>query len=486
MLVTEHVLVAAGLLLLVSVLGSKAAGRLGVPALLLFLLIGMLAGSEGPGGIALDDPHWVQSIGVVALSFILFAGGLETRWHDVRTVLLPGLLLSTLGVLLTALCLMWPAHALLGFTWLEAALLGSIIACTDAAAVFSVLRSSGVGLAGRVKALLELESGSNDPMAVFLTVGLLGLLTGSSSSWLGLLPLFLKQMGIGAALGYGIGRLAAYALNHLSLAYEGLYPVVSLALVLLAYGATTALGGNGFLAVYLAGLVLSEQRFLHKASLTRYHDALAWLMQIVMFLVLGLQVFPSRLLLMAPRAALIAAFLMLVARPAAVFVSLAGSALGFRERLFVSWVGLRGAAPIVLATFPLVAGVARAPELFDVVFFIVLASALFQGTSTPALARRLGLQAPAVEPKAPLELAVSAGLTSQLVEIRVPAGSSFAGRRVLELNLPEGALIVLIGRGPQFFVPGGGSLVQAGDRLLLMGEPRSLAELESGLEAPRA
>lgn len=473
----EHILLAASILLLLSVLASKASAKLGVPALLLFLVLGMLAGSDGPGGIYFDNAAWAQSLGVVALALILFSGGIDTEWARVRRVIWPGLALSTIGVLITALLVGIFAKILLGFSLIEGLLLGSIVSCTDAAAVFSVLRASGVGLKGRARPLLELESGSNDPMAVFLTTGIIGIMTGAGGGPLGLVPMFLQQMAVGAAVGYGMGKLVIVLLNRLRLEVEGLYPVLTLSLVLLTYGGTASLGGNGFLAVYIAGLVMGSGGFIHKRSVMRFHDGLAWLMQIAMFLTLGLLVFPSRLLPIAGLGLLVSLFLILVARPVSVFVSLPFSRFKLNEKVMISWVGLRGAVPIVLATFPLLARLPRAEMLFDLVFFIVLTSILLQGTSIPLVARWLKLDAePADKPAYPLELEPVAGLQSDLVNVAVPSNSPVAGRQIVDIGFPRGALIVLIGRGDSFIVAKGGSIVQPNDRLLMLADKEAIAE----------
>ncbi len=359
-LTIEYLLLAASGLLLLSVIASKASGRLGVPALLLFLLIGMLAGSDGPGGIHFDDPWFAQSLGVVALAFILFAGGLDTHWASVRPVLGYGVALSTLGVAITAGLVGWFATVALEMSWTDGLLIGAIVSSTDAAAVFAVMRSRSVSLREPLKPLLELESGSNDPMAVFLTLGLISLITGASGSPLDLIPMFVRQMVLGAAIGYGTGKLMVLLVNRLRLEYEGLYPVLTLSLVLLTYSGSTWLGGNGFLAVYLAGLMMGNSEFLHKRSLMRFHDGLAWLMQIAMFLTLGLQVFPTQLVPIAGPGLLLALFLMVCARPVSVFATLAFTGLSFKKKTMVAWVGLRGAVPIILATFPLLAGVPQA------------------------------------------------------------------------------------------------------------------------------
>lgn len=480
---TEYILLGAAVLLLLSVFASKASGRLGVPSLLLFLIVGMLAGSDGPGGIHFDDPYLTQLLGVVALSFILFAGGLDTDWASVRPVLWQGLALSTVGVFITAVLVGWFAASLLNFTLLEGLLLGAIVSSTDAAAVFVVLRSKKVSLKGPLKPLLELESGSNDPMAVLLTIGFISLLTRQDSSFLGIIPLGIVQMALGAAMGYVIGRGIVYLVNHIKLEYDGLYPVLSLSFVILTYGLTAALKGNGFLAVYIAGLVMGNRKFIHKRSLLRFHDGLAWLMQIAMFLTLGLLVFPSRLVHIIGAGLLISAFLMLAARPLGVFLTLLPFRMGFREKTMVSWVGLRGAVPIILATFPLVAGIPKADMIFNIVFFIVLTSALLQGTSIPFVARRLGLEAPLpVIPASPIECEPSGKMRCDLTEVEVPGASAIADRQIVDIKFPEGALIALIGRDGEFFVPTGSTVIKPGDRLLILSDKDVLAKARSLIE----
>jgi cell volume regulation protein A len=472
----DEILVAGSVLLLLSILSSKAAARLGVPALLLFLLLGMLAGSDGPGGIYFDNAYVAQSLGIVALSLILFSGGLDTEWSSIRPVLWQGLALSTVGVVITAVLVGLFAKIVLGFSMLEGVLLGAIVSATDAAAVFSVLRARGIGLTGHVRPLLELESGSNDPMAVFLTTGLVGLISDQSNNLLSLLPKFIWQMALGAALGYAMGRLAILLINRLSLEFHGLYPVLTLSLILLTYGGTDMMSGNGFLAVYIVGLVMGNHSFIHKATVKRFHDGLAWLMQIAMFLVLGLLVFPSHLLPIVGLGLVAALFLIFVARPVSIFVALAFSKFKFNEKLMISWVGLRGAVPIVFATFPLLAGMPRAEIIFDLVFFIVLTSVLLQGTSLPIVARWLRVEAPVRdEPKSPLTLEPDTGLQSELVDIEIPPGSAVVGKQIVGASIPAGALIVLINRANEFLVPNGATVLQSGDHVLVLADKDDLA-----------
>jgi cell volume regulation protein A len=474
----EYILIGVSILLLISVLVSKISDRFGVPVLLLFLILGMLAGSDGPGGIYFDDPALARSIGVIALILILFSGGMDTDWNSIRPVIKEGLLLSTLGVLLTALTVGFFARALLGWSLVEGLLLGSIVSSTDAAAVFSVLRSKSIGLKGQLKPLLELESGSNDPMAIFLTVGLIQLITQPGLSPLNLIGFFVLQMLIGAVLGYCMGRVMVFLINRLKLGYEGLYPVLTLSLVLLTFGLTNAIGGNGFLAVYLAGIILARHDFIHKRSLVRFHDGLAWLMQIAMFLSLGLLVFPSRLVPVAGIGLLIAGWLIFIARPVSVFVSLLPSALNWREKAFISWVGLRGAVPIILAIFPLLAGIPEAHVIFNVIFFVVLASVLLQGTSIPLITRWLKVYAPTIPKRMyPIEYTPMGGLKSELKELTIPPNSPATGKAIVELGLPADFLIILIARDNDFMLPSGGTVLQGGDTLLVLSDKKSLDEM---------
>lgn len=487
MISVEYIFVGAAVLLLLSIIASKTSGKVGVPALLFFLIIGMLAGSEGLAGIHFDDPWLAQSLGVLALAFILFSGGLDTDWRIVRPVLWKGIALSTLGVLGTACLVGWFSATLLNLSLFEGLLLGAIVSSTDAAAVFSIMRSKKVSLKGSLKPLLELESGSNDPMAVFLTIGFIHLLTHAGASLVDFVPMFFSQMVVGAALGYGVGRAAVFVTNHLRLEYEGLYSVFTLTLVLLTYGVTASLGGNGFLAVYLAGLVMGNSDFIHKKSIMRFHDGLAWLMQIAMFLTLGLLVFPSRLIPIAGVSLLVSLFLMFVARPVSVLAILLLAKMSFREKTMVSWVGLRGAVPIVLATFPLLAKLPNAGMIFDIVFFIVLTSVLLQGTSIPMMARWLRVDAPLPpKPQLPVEIGPSCNLKNELVEVTIPPNSAVVGKQIVELRLPPGTLIVLISRNGECFAPGGGTVLAGNDAVLLLAERADIGRIRSILEGSLA
>jgi cell volume regulation protein A len=381
-------------LVILSVLTIKLSNRFGIPSLVLFLAIGMLAGSDGLGGITFDNPSLVRSLGITALVLILFSGGLDTEWTAVRPIVWQGLSLSTIGVLVTALLIGVFVAWVQGFSFLEGLLLGAIVSSTDAAAVFMVLRARKTKIPRRLIQLLEFESGSNDPMAVVLTIALIRLLMEPSTSFGELVVFFVMQMGVGAVIGIAMGEIMRRLFNALDLELEGIYPVLSLALALLTYGLTDYLDGSGFLAVYLAGLVMARKPFTHQQSVLRFHDGLAWLMQVTMFLALGLQVFPARLVPIAGVGILISLFLIFIARPASVHAALAFSPMSFREQTLVAWAGLRGAVPIILATFPIVAGIEKADMIFHLVFFIALTSVVMQGTAIPLLTRILKIGSP--------------------------------------------------------------------------------------------
>jgi potassium/hydrogen antiporter len=382
------------LLLLVSIVASDISSRMGAPLLLVFLALGMLAGEDGPGGIRFDDFETAYLIGTLALAVIIFDGGMRTRRETFRVALWPALSLATAGVLVTAalvgLCAAWA----LGLHWLEGMLLGAIVGSTDAAAVFALLRTQGANVQERVGSTLEIESGSNDPMAIFLTVALLELIAaGRTELEASVLTAFLMQFGIGAALGLGGGRLLVWLINRLRL-ITGLYPLLAIAGGLLVFSVTAQLGGSGFLAIYLAGVVLGNSRLQAAQNILRVHDGLAWLSQITMFLILGLLITPSQLQEVALPALGIAAFLIGVARPVAVFLGLMPFRFPWREQIYIGWVGLRGAVPIVLALFPIMYGVEDARLYFNVAFFIVLVSLLLQGWTIAPAARLLRLEVP--------------------------------------------------------------------------------------------
>ncbi|MCA0359895.1 MAG: potassium/proton antiporter [Armatimonadetes bacterium] len=387
----DQILLGVGLLLGLCVLASKFASKLGVPVLVLFVGIGMLAGSDGIGGIWFEDARLAQQIGVVALVFILFAGGMDLDWKAAKPYVGRSLSLATVGVALTAGVVAIFATQFLGFGWAEGLLLGAIISSTDAAAVFSTLTQSGNALRQDVRQTIEIESGSNDPTAIFLTTAFVDALAKGQGFHAGLLGMFVWQMLLGALGGYLVGRGGVLLMRALRLDHEGLFHAVSIVIVLVSYGGVALLGGNGFLAVYIAGVVFGQGEFRQKRGLRRFHDGIAWLMQILMFLVLGLLVFPSQLPSVILPGLAVGAVLMFVARPVGTVVALLPFRMKAPELTLISWAGLRGAVPIILATIPLLAGIPRSQEIFNLVFFVVLLSALLQGTTIPWLSRKLGL-----------------------------------------------------------------------------------------------
>ncbi|MFZ5972678.1 MAG: potassium/proton antiporter [Bacteroidota bacterium] len=474
----ENILLLGSVLLFISIIASKTSFRFGIPALILFLIVGMLAGSDGPGGIYFNDPKVAQFLGTVALIFILFSGGMETKIESIRPVLKDGISLATLGVLLTAILVGLFSTLILRFNVYEGLLLGAIVSSTDAAAVFSILRSRNLGLKGNLRPLLEFESGSNDPMAYFLTLSFVFLLTHEDASLLALIPRFFKGMIIGAVAGYAFGKLIVWTVNKIKLNADGLYPVLVLALVIFAFSFTDTVGGNGFLAVYIAAILVGNASVIHKKSLIKFYDGQAWLLQIIMFLTLGLLVFPSQIPPILGQGVLISLFLILVARPLSVFVSLAfAQDLNFRKKLFISWVGLRGAAPIIFATFPMLAGVTHSSTIFHLVFFISVSSVLIQGTTLPLMARWLHVQVPEkVKRKFPLDIELKDDQRSELLELDVLPDSPVIGKAVVDLKLPNTALIVLIHRKGKYLSPSGETVLEEGDHLLVMADNKETVD----------
>jgi cell volume regulation protein A len=429
----------------------------------------MLAGSEGPGGIDFTDAPLAQSIGIIALMFILFAGGVDTRWDTVKNMVLPAAGLATFGVLLTALLVGFFVHIVLDIPLPLGILIGSIISSTDAAAVFSILRAKNLKIKENPQALLELESGSNDPMAVFLTIGCIQYLTIPGKDIFDIILLFILQMGLGGLAGLILGKLMVYLLNRLKFPYEGIYPVFSVAFVIVGYGLTSLVNGSGFLAVYIMGIIAGNSSLVYKKGTVRFFDGLAWLSQIAMFLTLGLLVFPSQILTVTVSGLLISAFLIFAARPLSVFITLQPFKFDLREKIFISWVGLRGAVPIILATFPLLAGILYAETIFNIVFFIVITSTLLQGWLLQPAAKLLKVDTPLkIKRNYPLEFNPTEGIDTELVDLIVPYNADAAGKQIVQLDFPDDARIVLIWRNEKSIIPSGGTLLEEGDTVLVL------------------
>ncbi len=476
-LTAENIILIGSVLIFISVLAGKTSFRIGVPTLIFFLAIGMLAGTEGIGRIEFNNPGQAQFIGIIALNFILFSGGFETDWHSVRPVMWQGLGLSVLGVLLTAVSLGLFVWWVTDFSIYEALLLGSIVSSTDAAAVFSILRSKKLALKGHIRPTLEFESGSNDPLAYILTIVFISLIQGGNPSVWSALPMFFSQLLLGGAFGFLFGVASKFIINNIRLDYEGLYPVLSITLMLLTYSATTALHGNGFLAVYISAIYLGNQDLLHKRTIMKMFDGLAWLMQIILFVVLGLLVTPSHIVPVIGTGMLISAFLIIVARPLSVLLILLPFKLLNRVRLFIAWVGLRGAVPIVFATYPLMAGLEKAEMIFNIVFFISLTSVLIQGTSVPIVAKWLHVSLPArVKSVTPADILLSEPISSEMAEFVIKAGNAAAGMKIVDLGFPQNARIALIKRKKEYLIPDGMTVIQPDDKLLVLAANKLILE----------
>ncbi len=479
MLSIETLILITGILLLLGIASNKFSARMGVPVLFVFLIVGMLAGSEGIGGIEFENYSLAHGIGTVALCIILFDGGIRTPFRSIQSSWKPAGVLATAGVFITALITGLAASWILGLSILEGLLLGSIVGSTDASVVFSVLRGGGVHIRPKLANTLEVESGSNDPMAIFLTIGLIQVVSGAEPFGFGLLVLFLNQIVLGSVVGLLIGWVGSLMLRHIRLEAAGLYPVMATALGLTSFGLAAALGGSGFLAVYLTGIVIGNRRPVFHRGILLFHDAMAWICQILMFTALGILSFPSRLLDVAIPALAIAAVLIFVARPIAVLVCAAPFKFARNELAFLSWVGLKGAVPITLATFPMLANLQDAPVIFDVVFFVVLVSALVQGWTLPAVARYLKLEVPTRLP-APVTLEISSlrNVDGDIVDYFVDSDCRAVGTMIKNLALPEGVVIALIVRGEQTVLPQGRSTFESGDHVIVVLRPamRSLVD----------
>lgn len=471
----ENILLIGSILLFASLIAGKTGHRFGIPALLLFLIVGMLFGSDGLG-IQFHNAKEAQFIGVIALCIILFSGGMDTKISEIKPVLREGVLLATFGVFLTALTtgvfIYW-ISAITGqhiaLTMVEALLLASVMSSTDSASVFSILRSKNQNLKYNLRPMLELESGSNDPVAYLLTILFIQMIQSSNMGIADLGLQLIIQLGVGAIGGYLLGKLAVFTLNKINIRHQSLYPVLLLALAFFIFSFTNLLEGNGYLAVYIAGVIVGNHQIVHKKNITTFFDGFAWLCQIIMFLTLGLLVNPHELLEVASLGLLVGAFLILIARPASVLLCL----LPFRKipwngRLFVSWVGLRGAVPVIFATYPQIAGIPHADLIFNVVFFITILSLIIQGITVSILAKWLGLAIPETKTNNTFGIELPEEIKSSISEIIVSPQILSKGSLLMHLALPDNTLVVMIKRKEQFIVPKGQTQLYDGDILLVI------------------
>ncbi|WP_096440049.1 potassium/proton antiporter [Alteribacter populi] len=476
---TDYVVLLVALFLIIGVLTTKFSTRLGVPALVLFIMLGMVAGSDGLGIIYFDNASHAQIIGIIALVIILFEGGLSTKWTTIKPVAAPSLLLATVGVLITTVVVAVVAKLILDVTWLEGMLFGAIVGSTDAAAVFAVLK--GQNIKSRLGATLEAESGTNDPMAMFLTLAFIDLIMLDQQGILSTIGAFFWQMGFGLAVGIAMGMLASWAINRINLDSGGLYPIFAISFALLTYSISSLLGGSGLLGVYVAALIIGNSDLTYRHTIFRFNEGFAWMMQILMFIILGLLVFPGQLftLEVVLHGLLLSFTLIVVARPLAVFLSTIGFDFTWKEKTLLSWAGLRGAVPIVLATFPMIVGLDHAQMFFNVVFFVVLTSALIQGSTITPFAKKLGLTGPKkVTPLHSLELVSIGQANAEIIEYQVNEEASIVGQNLTEIEFPRDVLINAIIRDGELVTPYGETVIEANDILYILVSRTSMKELK--------
>ncbi|WP_134704839.1 potassium/proton antiporter [Ammoniphilus sp. YIM 78166] len=461
---TDNSIFLFAILLVVGVITTKFSSRFGLPSLVLFIVVGMVLSHF----VYFDNAFLTQLFGILALIVILFEGGLQTKWTDVRKVAVPSLTLATLGVVLTTVVVGVFAKYILGVSWLEGFLFGAIVGSTDAAAVFAVLGSKNIKR--RLTSTLEAESGTNDPMAVFLTISLIQLIQAPESNNAFTLVIgFLWQMGLGLLMGLVMGRLAVWSINRVNLDSSGLYPVFALAFAIFTYSSTALLYGSGLLAVYVMALWMGNSDLTYRHSIFRFNEGFAWMMQILMFIILGLLVFPAELIHVTWQGIALSVLLMFVARPIGVFVSTSFMKFSVKEKVFISWAGLRGAVPIVLATYPLIAGLENGQMFFDVVFFVVLISALVQGSTISPLANKLGLSGgDKVSVPHSLELVSMGKTNSEIIEVKIEEGAYVVGRELRLLLLPDDTLVTAVIRGDKLITPRGNTKLCVGDILYVL------------------
>ncbi|MCL2062884.1 MAG: potassium/proton antiporter [Candidatus Cloacimonetes bacterium] len=488
---TESIVFVSAVLLFLSIIAGKTGYRFGMPTLLFFLVVGIFAGSEGPNWflqISFNNYNTAQFIGIVALNFILFSGGLSTKWQETKPIFLQGLSLATIGVILTAGitgCLFYYLGVFIPsfpqFSFLESLLFGAIVSSTDAAAVFSVLRSKKLGLKNNLKPLLEFESGSNDPMAYILTITCISLITAARVDLGNTIIRFITQLILGLGFGFGWGRLSQHIMNHIKLDYEGLYFVLVIAIMFFSFSIAHIIGGNGFLSVYITGLTLGNLNFMHRNSVLKVFDGFAWLMQIVLFLTLGLLVVPSQLKMLIGVGLIISLFVIIFARPFAVFTSLVFFKLkkmSIIDRLFVSWVGLKGAVPIVFATYPMIEANFNpyvSQTIFNLVFFISSISLIVQGTTIPLVAKFLKVDEPMEDEVGILERFIDDDKTV-LKEVKITKKSIVIDRALHELDLPKNIIIAMISRNKKFIIPDGATKLLENDRIKILAEDKESME----------
>ncbi|MCD8164666.1 MAG: potassium/proton antiporter [Bacteroides sp.] len=475
-----NILLVGSVLLFISIVVGKTGYKFGVPTLLLFLVVGMVFGSDGLG-FQFDNMESAQFIGMVALSIILFSGGMDTKFQDIKPVLAPGIVLSTVGVLLTALFTGLFIWWLSGFSFTGIALslvtsllLASTMSSTDSASVFAILSSQKMNLKNNLRPMLELESGSNDPMAYMLTIVLIQIIGTSGLSGWGVLGSFLIQFAVGAGAGFLLGKLAIYILNKINVDNQSLYPILLLSFVFFIFSATDLMKGNDYLAVYIAGMMIGNHKIIYRREIATFMDGLTWLFQIIMFLMLGLLVNPREMLSTAVVAMLIGVFMIIIGRPLSVFLCLLPfRKITFKSKLFISWVGLRGAVPIIFATYPVVANIPGSHQIFNIVFFITILSLVIQGTTVSFMAKKLGLSSPLEKTGNDFGIEFPEEIDTDLKDMVLTKEMVAEAETLQEMNLPKGTLVMIIKRGEDYLIPNGSMRLLVGDKLLLISEKGS-------------
>ena len=474
----ENILLIGSILIFSSILISKTGYRFGIPTLLLFLLVGMLFGSDGLG-LEFDSAKDAQFIGMIALSIILFTGGMDTKIKDIKPVMAQGMLLSTVGVLLTTFLTGAFIYWLSGYRDMNIAmpgmtciLLAATMSSTDSASVFNLLRSQKMNLKENLKPMLELESGSNDPMAYMLTIALIQVIaSGGDFSLLSVVKDILVQFTVGGVMGYTLGRFAVWFINKINLSNSSLYPILLLSFVFITFTSTELLLGNGYLAVYILGVVVGNARLVFRKEINTFMNGLTWFCQIVMFLSLGLLVNPHEMLDVSISALLIGLFMIIIARPlSVVFCLLPFRKISFKAKCFVSWVGLRGAVPIIFATYPVVAEIPGSKIIFNIVFFITLISLIFQGMTIASVARWLNLDLPQEKEGNEFGVEIPEEIDSQLTDVTLTAEMLQNGNRLMDMHIDKGTLVMLVKRDKEFIIPNGRLELKVGDKLLYISE----------------
>ena len=473
-----NILLIGAILIFCAIMISKTGYRFGIPTLLLFLLVGMGFGTDGLG-LEFDSAEDAQFIGMIALSIILFTGGMDTKLRDIKPVMAQGMILSTVGVLLTTLLTGGFIFWLSGYSdmniempMLTCLLLAATMSSTDSASVFSLLRSQRMNLKENLKPMLELESGSNDPMAYMLTIALIQVIASGSGFNMGLLLKdLLVQFTVGGVTGYAFGRFAVWLINKVNLSNSSLYPILLLSLVFITFTITDMLHGNGYLAVYILGVVVGNARLVFRKEINTFMNGLTWFGQIVMFLSLGLLVNPHEMLDVSVSALLIGLFMIFVARPLTVGLCLTPfRQMTFKAKCFVSWVGLRGAVPIIFATYPVVSHIPGSQDIFNIVFFITLLSLIFQGMTIAPVAKWLNLDLPQEKEGNDFGVEIPEEIDSQLTDVTLTAEMLENGNRLMDMNIAKGTLVMLVKRGTEFMIPNGRMELKVGDKLLYISE----------------